>query len=141
VRYHLEYGMVPRVIESQTPEQVRRLRRVLKQMREVADRGGYSADYDETFHRLLYENIDNSVLLKILHVFWSIYRQAQDTVSMPEPADPSDTYQRHADIVLALEKRDIAAMQTAMARHRKGVDTRVRMLEQAQRQEVVARPS
>jgi DNA-binding FadR family transcriptional regulator len=138
VRYHLEYGMVPRVIESQTPEQVQRLRRVLRQMREVADRGGYSADYDETFHRLLYENIDNSVLLKILHVFWSIYRQAQDMVSMPEPADPLDTYQRHADIVQALEQRDVSAMQTAMVRHRKGVDTRVRMLEQAQRQEVAA---
>jgi DNA-binding FadR family transcriptional regulator len=55
VRYHLEYGMVPRVIESQTPEQVQRLRRVLRQMREVADRGGHSADYDGTFHRLLYE--------------------------------------------------------------------------------------
>jgi len=138
VRYHLEYGMVPRVIESQTPEQTQRLRRVLRQMREVADRGGYSADYDETFHRLLYENIDNSVLLKILHVFWSIYRQAQDMVSMPEPADPLDTYQRHADIVEALEHRDVSAMQTAMVRHRKGVDTRVRMLEQAQRQEVAA---
>ena len=121
--------------------QVQRLRQVLRQMREVADRGGYSADYDETFHRLLYENVDNSVLLTILQVFWSIYRQAQDMVAMLEPADPLDTYQRHADIVEALEERDIAAMQTAMVRHRKGVDTRVKMLEQAQTQEVVVRPS
>ena len=57
---------------------------------------------------------------------------------MPEPADPLDTYQRHADIVEALEHRDVSAMQTAMVRHRKGVDTRVKMLEQAQRQEVAA---
>jgi DNA-binding FadR family transcriptional regulator len=138
VRYHIEYGMVPRVIESQTPAQLKHLHIVLTQMREVADRGRYSAELDETFHRLLYENIDNSVLLKVLHVFWAIYRQAQNMVSMPEPADPIDTYQRHADLVQALEARDIGAMQTAMARHRKGVDTRVRMLEQAQRQEVEA---
>jgi len=138
VRYHIEYGMVPRVIESQTPEQLQRLRGMLVQMREVAERGQYSAEYDEIFHRLLHENDDNSVLLKILDVFWAIYRQAQEKVSMPEPADPLDTYQRHADLVQALEARDIEAMQTAMARHRKGVDTRVRMLEQAQRQEAPA---
>ncbi len=138
VRYHIEYGMVPRVIESQTPQQLRHLHGLLAQMREIADRGRYSAEQDETFHRLLYENIDNSVLLKVLHVFWAIYRQAQDMVSMPEPADPLDTYQRHAELVQALEARDIGAMQTAMARHRKGVDSRVRMLEQAQRQEAAA---
>jgi DNA-binding FadR family transcriptional regulator len=138
VRYHIEYGMVPRVIESQTPAQLTHLRRVLAQMREVAERGRYSADYDETFHRLLYQNVDNSVLLTVLHVFWAIYREAQDMVSMPEPADPMDTYQRHADLLQALEARDVEAMQTAMVRHRKGVDTRVRMLEQAQQDAVAA---
>jgi DNA-binding FadR family transcriptional regulator len=138
VRYHIEYGMVPRVIESQTPEQLQRLRGMLAKMRTVAERGQYSAEYDETFHRLLHENDNNSVLLKILDIFWAIYRQAQEKVSMPEPADPLDTYQRHADLVQALEMRDIGAMQTAMARHRKGVDTRVRMLEQAQREAVTA---
>ena len=138
VRYHLEYGLVPRVIESQTPEQLQRLRAVLTQMQEVAERGQYSTAYDETFHRLLYENIDNSVLLKILDIFWAIYRLAQQKVSMPEPADPLDTYQRHADLVQALEARDVGTMQTAMARHRKGVDSRVRMLEVAQKQQPAA---
>jgi DNA-binding FadR family transcriptional regulator len=138
VRYHIEYGMVPRVIESQTPSQLQHLHRILAKMREMADRGRYSAEYDETFHRLLYENIDNSVLLTVLHVFWAIYRQAQDMVSMPEPTDPLDTYQRHADLVLALEARDVGAMQSAIMAHGKGVDSRVRMLEQAQRQAAAA---
>lgn len=131
-RYHLEYGMVPRVIEAQTPEQLRHLHAALAKMREVADSGGYSPEYDEAFHRTLYENVGNSVVLKILEVFWTIYRQAQDKVSMPPPMDPIATYTRHADLVESLEARDIPAMQAAMARHRLGVDARVRMLEAAQ---------
>lgn len=138
MRYHIEYGMVPRVIESQMPEQLQRLRGVLAKRREVTERGQYFAEYDETFYGVLYENVDNSVLLKILDIYWAIYRQAQKKVSMPEPADPLDTYQRHADFVQALEARDIGAMQTAVALHRKGVDSRVRILEEAQKLQAAA---
>jgi DNA-binding FadR family transcriptional regulator len=132
VRYHIEYGMVARVIEAVTPEQLQRLDGVLGQMREVAERGEYSAEHDQAFHRLLYETVGNSVLLKIMDIFWAIYQEAQNRVSMPEPVDPIDTYQRHVEILHALEARDVKAMQVAIELHRTGIDSRVRMLEQAQ---------
>jgi DNA-binding FadR family transcriptional regulator len=134
VRHYIEYGMAPKVIRAVTPEQLARLRLVLERMRGIAEQGGYSADFDEEFHRLLYENVDNAVLLKILDVFWAIYKQAQERVSMPEPVDPMATYRRHVVIAEAVEARNAAALQAAIEQHRHGVDARVRALEVAQRQ-------
>jgi DNA-binding FadR family transcriptional regulator len=134
VRYHIEYGMVERVIQAVTLDQFQRLRNLLRQMEAIAAEGSYSADLDQDFHRCLYENVDNSVLLKILDIFWAIYREAQERVLMPEPADPLDTYQRHVDILRALEAGDVSGMQAAVRAHRLGIQLRVRMLEQAQRQ-------
>lgn len=132
VRHYIEVGAVARVVESTTPAQLEQLAAVLTKMRTAAEEGKYSPDLDESFHRLLYENIDNTALLKILSIFWDIYREAQDRVSMPEPANPMDTYQRHVLIVAALEARDVTAMQAAIEHHRTGVDARMRMLEAAQ---------
>ena len=138
VRYHIEYGMVERVVEAVTPKQLARLRRLVRQMETVALQRGYSADLDQQFHRVLYENVDNSVLLKILDVFWAIYREAQERVLMPAPVDPMDTYQRHQDILRALEARDLAAMQAATRASRVGIQARVRMIEAAQGKRAVA---
>jgi DNA-binding FadR family transcriptional regulator len=132
VRYHIEYGMVERVIEAVTPEQLARLRELLAGMEAVAEQGRYSAEADQEFHRRLYENVDNSVLQKILDIFWAIYREAQERVDMPQPVDPRDTYLRHVEIMKALEAGDVAAMQAAMRAHRQGIQARVGMLERAQ---------
>jgi DNA-binding FadR family transcriptional regulator len=132
VRHRIEYGMVDRVVAVVTDDQVQRLESVLDRMREVAEQGRYVADYDQQFHQLLYENVDNSVLSKILDVFWAIYSEAQASVAMPQPANPSDTYQRHVEIVAALKARDVAELQAAMAQHWHGIEGRVRMLDAAQ---------
>lgn len=131
VRYHIEYGMVESVVAAVTPKQIIRLRRLVKQMEAVALEGRYSAELDQRFHRILYENVDNSVLWKILDIFWAIYREAQERVLMPEPADPMDTYQRHFEILRALEARDLTAMQAATRASRLGIQARVRMIEEA----------
>jgi DNA-binding FadR family transcriptional regulator len=138
VRHHIEYGMAERVIEAVTPEQLLRLRSLLARMQEVATVGGYSPDLDEEFHQGLYENVDNSILRKILDVFWAIFREAQARVAMPPPADPLDTYMRHVDIVRALEERSVPDMQTAMQAHRGGIVRRVQMLEEAQKAAVLS---
>ncbi len=133
VRHRIEYGMADRVVEVVTDDQIRRLESVLERMRAVAEQGRYVADYDQEFHQLLYENVGNSVLSKILDVFWAIYREAQARVAMPEPANPSATYQRHVEIVASLKARDVAELQAAMAQHWHGIEGRVRMLDGAQR--------
>jgi DNA-binding FadR family transcriptional regulator len=131
LRHIIEYAMTPRVIQAATPTQIERLRAVLSQMREVAETGVYVASHDQAFHHMLYETVDNSVLTKILDVFWDIYRDAQRRVSMPEPADPMHTYQRHVEILAALEARDVAALQAAITRHWAGIQSRIAVIDVA----------
>jgi DNA-binding FadR family transcriptional regulator len=134
VRHYIEHGTAAKVTAAVTPEQMTLLRQILERMLRAAQQGQYFADTDEEFHRVLYQNVDNAVLLKILDIFWAIYKQAQDRVSMPQPVDPLATYQRHVVIAQALEARDTDALLRALDEHRHGVDARVRILEQAQKQ-------
>ncbi|MCZ7573752.1 MAG: FadR family transcriptional regulator [Ardenticatenaceae bacterium] len=131
VRFHLEYGMVERVVESTMPAQLKKLNLVLEQMREAAERGSYSADEDRMFHQILYENVDNLILSRIVDIFWVVFHQAQEHASIPGPVDPMDTYRRHVDIVDALQDRDVDAMRAAMVRHYQGIQARVQPQEDA----------
>lgn len=132
VRHLIELGMVPQVVAGRTPEQIERLRAVLAQMRKQAERGEYQYQTDEQFHRLLYANANNAFLLKILDVFWEVYREAQRSVPLPKPPDPMATYRRHVVIFDALEAGDVDAMHTAMVQHRVGVNARIRLMEESQ---------
>jgi DNA-binding FadR family transcriptional regulator len=124
--------MIEHVLQVVTDAQIEKLNAILERMRVVAEQGQYSADEDQLFHQVLYENVNNLVVRKILDVFWAIYRNAQKRVAMPQPTNPMATYLRHVAIVRALEAHDLGAMQQAVAQHRIGISTRVRMLEEAQ---------
>ena len=117
IRFHLEYRLAERAVQAVTPEQVRQLYEILDRMRVAAEAGKYSAEDDRTFHQTLWENIDNTMVRKILNVFWMIFRQAQERGSIPEPLAPLNTYKRHRAIVVALEKRDIESLRAAVTRH------------------------
>jgi len=126
VRCQLEIGMVEKVVEKATPEQIEQLREILAQLKAEAERGEYSAEDDRAFHRHLYVNINNLLLWKILDIFWEVQRQAIHYAAMPGPADPMDTYRVHVPIVDALEQRDAEAMRAAITRHYGGIESRIR---------------
>jgi DNA-binding FadR family transcriptional regulator len=117
VRSCIECGMVPRVIAAVTRQQLGRLRAVTERMRGEAERGRYSTEDDREFHQLLYENMDNAVVGKLLDVFWVALQQARARASIPWPSGPMDTYRRHMTILEALETKNVKAMQAAMTRH------------------------
>jgi DNA-binding FadR family transcriptional regulator len=128
VRFHIEHGMIDRAVEAVTPAQVAKLREILNRMRLAAEQGRYSAEEDRSFHHVLWANVDNTTVGKILDVFWMVFRQAQERASLPEPANPLDTYQRHVAIVEALEQRDYEVARTAMKDHYTGIQNRLRQL-------------
>lgn len=125
VRFHVEYGMIPRAIEAVTPQQIADLRAILEQMRGAAKAGTYSAEHDRLFHQMLWANVDNSVVGKILDVFWGIFYQARQQSSLPEPRDLMRTHERHLRILEALEARDVKAMQDSMIFHYEGIKDRL----------------
>jgi DNA-binding FadR family transcriptional regulator len=129
VRFHVEYGLIPRAVEGVTPEQLARLREIVDEMRHAAEAGTYSAEHDRLFHQTLWINVDNAVVGKILDVFWGVFYQARRLRSLPGPSDLMRTYQRHVRILEALEARDIQAMQESMVFHYEGIKDRLRGLQ------------
>ena len=118
IRYHLEYGMAERAVQAVTAEQIGHLRKILERMHVEADAGRYSAEDDRAFHQALWENVDNTILGKLLDIFWMIREQAQQSEFILEPPDPLTTYQRHVSIVEALEQRSVEALRAAITYER-----------------------
>lgn len=132
VRFHLEHGMIDRAVLATTPEQVAQLQTILGEMRIAAENGLYSAEADRDFHRVLWTNVDNTIVGKILDVFWMIFRQAQARSAIPDPSQPLVTYQRHVPIVEALAQHDVAAARLAMERHYIGIQERLAQIKVGQ---------
>jgi DNA-binding FadR family transcriptional regulator len=130
VRFYVEYGMVERAIEAVTPEQLEQLREISEEMRTLAEQGDYAAENDRCFHQVLWANVGNKVVQKIIDVFWGIYWQVRKRTFIPDPADLMKTYERHARIVDALEKKDVAAMQESMIFHYEGIKDRLKVIQE-----------
>jgi DNA-binding FadR family transcriptional regulator len=125
VRFHLEYGMAERVIESLTEEQLERLRCTLRRMEDLARQRQYSPADDRAFHEGLYANVDNPVIAMILDLFWELFRQARERSALSEVADPWETYTVHVEILKAVESRDVQALRVAIASHYIGLEKRL----------------
>lgn len=132
VRFHVEYGMIPRAIEAVTAEQIAQLREIVGQMLAAAESGAYSAEHDRLFHQTLWINVDNTVVGKILDVFWGIFYQARRLRSIPDPSNLRQTYERHLRMLEALEARDISAMQASMVFHYEGIKDRLQEIQHLQ---------
>lgn len=132
IRFHIEYGMIEHAVVASTQEQLTKLWEILERMHTVAMDGHYSAEEDRIFHHVLWANVDNTTIGKILDVFWMVFRQAQERASIPGPTVPMDTYQRHVPIVEALAQQDIEAARVAMKNHYIGIQQRLSSLEMLQ---------
>jgi DNA-binding FadR family transcriptional regulator len=132
VRCQLELGMVEKVVQKVTHEQVQRLREILDEMRVAAEQGIYSAEADRAFHQHLYQNVKNILLWRILDIFWEVQRHAIQYRAMPAPTDPMESYQVHIPIMDALEAGNAEAMRAAIASHYQGIERRIQRFQEAQ---------
>lgn len=126
VRAHLEYGMVDRVVQEVTPEQLDVLRTILQRMKSEAEGGRYAADDDRAFHEALYRNVDNPILLKVLDIFWLVVLRARELSQVLDPADPVETYRSHERLFDALASRGIEQMRAAFEHHYRRFELRLR---------------
>jgi DNA-binding FadR family transcriptional regulator len=114
VRRQLEVGAIESVAQRVTPAQLRVLRSLVDRMGEGAARGEAFTEEDRFFHRALYTGLDNPLLLKLLDVFWQVYRRLRDQAPPIGEADLVRTWESHREIVEALERRDPLAARAAM---------------------------
>jgi DNA-binding FadR family transcriptional regulator len=100
-------------------------------MRQAAEAGRFSPEDDRALHQVLYENVDNLVVGKLLDICWEVFFQAKKRGPVPEIRDPMASYRSHAALVEALEKGDEEAMRAAVARHYEGIRQRLERVQQA----------
>ncbi|MDX6597704.1 MAG: hypothetical protein QOE87_1591 [Gaiellales bacterium] len=117
VRAHLEYGMVHRVVQEVTPEQLETLDVLVERMRTAAEQGRYSLEDDRAFHEALYVNVDNPVLLRVLAVVWHVVQRARELAHLSDPYDLLETVRSHELIRDALAHRSVDGMHEAFDHH------------------------
>ncbi len=122
VRKVLEEGLLARVCEAVTDEDLDALDEIVSRM-EVAGRAGQGfPEPDRIFHETLYRSLDNTLVPQFLCVFWDVCHRVADARGWIDNAPPAVTARRHRDIVTALRARDAEGARRAMAEHFEGVE-------------------
>jgi DNA-binding FadR family transcriptional regulator len=125
VRKQLEAGAIGDVAARVTSSQLRVLRSIVDRMGERAARAESSTEEDRFFHRTLFTSIEHPLLLKLLDVFWEVYRRLRDQTVLAETADPVRSWENHRRIVEALDTGDPADARAAMLSHFAGIEARL----------------
>lgn len=122
LRKALESSMIAEAMEALTEDSITTLRSVLAQMEEAARKGERSADLDRQFHHLLFEDLNNTMLLELFDLFWLAYHRARPSVAA---RDPLDVYQAHADIFEAVLSGSPQRAREAVQEHYVGIEARL----------------
>jgi DNA-binding FadR family transcriptional regulator len=122
LRKALEAGMIADAMAAITPQRIDALRDVLADMGERAARGEGFADQDREFHRLLFADLGNEMLLQLFDLFWQAYHRA----APPQPGrDPRQVHDLHLEIVEAVLSGDTERAREAVRQHYVGIEERI----------------
>lgn len=119
LRQVIESGLIMRVVEKLTAEDVAELRRLVTGMETRATRGEAAPIEDRAFHETLYRPLENGLIIQLLQAFWDIFRIVRDKLpGTPPPL--TVTAAQHREILDAVESRDPVAAANAMTQHFRG---------------------
>jgi len=124
VRVVLELGMIESALQNMTDDQVALLESIVERMRVHAERGESFPEQDREFHHCLFEPAQNSIILKMLDVFWVTHRKAIEHLDVDEPVRYR-VYQDHVAILDAVKARDVRAAKRALLQHYAVAERRV----------------
>lgn len=114
VRALLEGGLIRRAAVQLTDDHLDRLDRELDAL--AADGAEGRAGHDRRFHELLYEPLENAVVLQLIALFWDVYRQLEHEIGKPE-TDHEQVVRLHRRVVEALRDRDPGRAAEAIESH------------------------
>lgn len=134
IRCILEVSMISSAIQMMTPDTLAKLHSVVEKMRISAEQGEPFPDEDQEFHDLLFENIENRVLSKLLRLFWLMMHKtlqyAREDIYDP---NPSRTYQDHVVILDSIVRQDEHAARDALKQHYGSIEERLRRTQEKRR--------
>lgn len=123
LRKALESAMIGDAMAAMKPETEAAMREVLAKMSRLAEAGQPFADQDREFHRLLFRDLGNTMLLQLFDLFWMAYNRAAP--AMPG-REPSEVCQNHVAILDAVVAGDLRQAQEAVQQHYTGIEDRLR---------------
>ena len=131
VRKILENNLLGDAIQKMTDAQIKKLRDLLEKMRVRAEKGEAFPEEDRQFHRILFENQDNQILLKLLDVFWLAFHKATNRADLRN-TNPLSTYEDHLGILEAIVRKDVEQARKALEQHYSAIESRLEVVKQSQ---------
>lgn len=112
VRKAIEIGFSEKCFNSITPEQIKKLESYLDEMKKEEDVVDFY-EIDSQFHKTMYENVHNEVLLAFIDSAWA-YEKCYRT---RWHSNHKLTYEKHRRIVRALQEHDYDTFMDALHYH------------------------
>jgi DNA-binding FadR family transcriptional regulator len=125
VRQKLEEGFIAEAIAAMTEKQMAELHLLVATMRERTQKGEPFLEQDLAFHRVISLAAGNSLLVRLLEVFWDVYRNLRDQhLYMPQNLEAE--YHNHAAILQAIQAGQAGEARRLMSDHFAGIKERLR---------------
>ncbi len=127
VRERLEAGFIGDAIAAMDEATLEQLRELVEEMRQKAARGESFLDEDLAFHRAIYQVVGNHLLLKLLDVFWDVYKnlREQRLHMIKDMEDLEKEAQNHVGILEAIEAKQVQLAQRRLIEHFDGVKSQL----------------
>jgi DNA-binding FadR family transcriptional regulator len=116
LRLYIESGMAEDLVERTTPDQLAKLRSIMKRWEVEMRKGSIAPELDRSFHLGVTGSIDNKLIRRILDAVWEV-RHLAEVRGEVATADPVQNFARHARILQALEHRSVGMVREAIQRH------------------------
>jgi DNA-binding FadR family transcriptional regulator len=123
LRKALEAGLIADALPAISDDSIAAMRRILETMRDLADQGKQFPDQDREFHRLIFVDLGNEMLLSLFDLFWQAFHRA---VPPQSGRTPAEVYQAHVMIFDAIVAGDAGQARTAIREHYVGIESRLR---------------
>lgn len=122
IRRVLEIGMIGKVIPAMSDSDIEILESILARMQVRAEQNLPFKVEDREFHQQLFHHADNTILLKLLDMFWVLLDKAGQYTNLADPYPPQ-TFLVHVAIVEAVAEKDVAKAQAALDKHYSGINS------------------
>ena len=124
VRQGLEESFIGEAIAVMDEGTLAQLRALIAEIRRKAEAGEIFRQEDLKFHRLIYERVGNRLLLKLLDVFWEVYKNLRNQALLL-PVDLVAEAKNHEEILRAIEAKQVEEARRQIVNHFDGVKARL----------------
>lgn len=131
IRQALEAGLISACIAVVTDEHLVRIEEAVVKMEELAVNGESFPEADAEFHRLLFEPLNNDLLMNLMSVFWKVYRKIHVEIGTGG-TDLIHTAAQHRAIYNAVAAKDAKTASKLLRSHFDGIRAKIKLFVDAE---------